>query len=62
MNITIMDDSICEADEMFTVSIASNETDCVIIQSGFGEGTVTIFDDDGGYLCNENVTSLKTIC
>ena len=47
VNITIMDDSICEEDEMFKVFIASNETDCVVIQSGFGEGTVTIFDDDG---------------
>ena len=46
VNIPIVDDNICEDDETFNVTITPNQPDCISIKPGFGEGTVTIVDDD----------------
>ena len=46
VNIPIVDDNICEDDEQFNVTITPNEPNCISIKPGFGEGTVTIIDDD----------------
>ncbi len=47
VNIPIINDVICEGDEVFTVSLTSND-DCVSIQMP-SQGSVTIVDDDGKY-------------
>ena len=46
VDISIVDDDICEDDETFIVTVTPNQPDCISIKPGFGEGTVTIFDDD----------------
>ena len=46
VDIPIVDDNICEDDEQFNVTITPNEPNCISIKPGFGEGTVTIIDDD----------------
>ena len=50
VDIPIVDDNICEDDETFNVTITPNQPDCISIKPGFGEGTVTIIDDDSEWI------------
>lgn len=46
VNITIVDDTICEYDESFLISLTSDDT-CVNINQALCTGEVIIVDNDG---------------
>ena len=58
VNIQIIDDSICEDDENFLLSLTAVE-DCIDIF--IPGGTVTIIDDDGKHL-TRNSCNLSLFC
>lgn len=48
MNITIVDDDICEEDEYFSVHLNSAD-DCVTIEPDYSYKHIAIIDDDGKF-------------